>query len=382
MARMEAPVTLRDVARLAGVHPGTVSRALNPETRGARQRGDRRRVRDAARTLGYRPEPDRARAEDEPHVHDRRPRSPTSQPAVPADHARDRGPAGHGGLHAADRQHRQRPERERNDVEAMRARQVDGVITATARLDHELLDEVARPAMPSCSSTAASRTARCPRRPPTTARACGSRSGTWPRSATGGSPQLGGPQDLSTGHARHEGFVAAMARARARSALRCASAAHSPSAEGARVCEELLAAAPGRHRDRRRQRPDGARLLRRAGRARAGLPGARSRSSASTTCRSPSNFHPPLTTIRIPHYEIGAAAADLLLERLAQPGAPPRHVVLDARAGAYGGSDGTARLDTAARPPALRLHTIAAIVCSPPGPGAPVPGGEEEEVGR
>jgi LacI family transcriptional regulator len=39
-------------------------------------------------------------------------------------------------------------------------------------------------------------------------------------------------------------------------------------------------------------------------------------------------FHPPLTTIRIPHYEIGAAAADLLLERLAEPGAPARHVVL------------------------------------------------------
>jgi LacI family transcriptional regulator len=27
-------------------------------------------------------------------------------------------------------------------------------------------------------------------------------------------------------------------------------------------------------------------------------------------------FHPPLTTVRIPHREIGSCAADLLLERL------------------------------------------------------------------
>ena len=45
-------------------------------------------------------------------------------------------------------------------------------------------------------------------------------------------------------------------------------------------------------------------------------------------------FNPPLTTIRIPHYEIGASAAELLLERLAGcrgAGAPHR-----ARAGARG----------------------------------------------
>ena len=30
-------------------------------------------------------------------------------------------------------------------------------------------------------------------------------------------------------------------------------------------------------------------------------------------------FHPPLTTVRIPHREMGAAAADLLLELLAHP---------------------------------------------------------------
>jgi LacI family transcriptional regulator len=39
-------------------------------------------------------------------------------------------------------------------------------------------------------------------------------------------------------------------------------------------------------------------------------------------------FAPPLTTVRIPHYEIGAAAARLLLEELREPGRYPRSVVL------------------------------------------------------
>jgi LacI family transcriptional regulator len=39
-------------------------------------------------------------------------------------------------------------------------------------------------------------------------------------------------------------------------------------------------------------------------------------------------FSPPLSTIRIPHYEIGAAAAELLLEHLADPAAPVRQIVL------------------------------------------------------
>ena len=39
-------------------------------------------------------------------------------------------------------------------------------------------------------------------------------------------------------------------------------------------------------------------------------------------------FQPPLTTIRIPHYEIGKAAAQLMLERLQDGGSAPRAVML------------------------------------------------------
>jgi LacI family transcriptional regulator len=39
-------------------------------------------------------------------------------------------------------------------------------------------------------------------------------------------------------------------------------------------------------------------------------------------------FWPPLTTVRVPHHDLGMAAADLLLERLAEPAIPARHVVL------------------------------------------------------
>ena len=37
---------------------------------------------------------------------------------------------------------------------------------------------------------------------------------------------------------------------------------------------------------------------------------------------------PPLTTVRIPHYEVGTHAAELLLERIAQPDAPLKIVLL------------------------------------------------------
>src|SRR3954466_5861056 len=50
-------VTLRDVARAARVHPGTVSRALNAQTRRLVNEETAERVMRAAAELGYRPNP-------------------------------------------------------------------------------------------------------------------------------------------------------------------------------------------------------------------------------------------------------------------------------------------------------------------------------------
>jgi LacI family transcriptional regulator len=49
------PVKLVDVARAAGVHPGTASRALNPETAGQVNSDTRRRIVRVAKDLGYVP---------------------------------------------------------------------------------------------------------------------------------------------------------------------------------------------------------------------------------------------------------------------------------------------------------------------------------------
>src|SRR5437868_3613843 len=54
MARERISVTIRDVAREVGVHPGTVSRALNEETRELVNPETADRVIQAAERLGYR----------------------------------------------------------------------------------------------------------------------------------------------------------------------------------------------------------------------------------------------------------------------------------------------------------------------------------------
>jgi LacI family transcriptional regulator, galactose operon repressor len=322
---------LRDVARLAAVHPGTVSRALNPDTRRLVNEETARRVLEAAEQLGYRPNPiARGLKTNRSYtvgvlVPDLT--NPLFPPIVRG--IQDRlEQAGYTPLIANTDNDR---ERERNDFDAMRARQVDGVITATAQLDHGVLDELAAGGLP---LVLVNRRIDDGPLPSVTADDHeGVRLAVLHLSALGHRriAHLGGPQELSTGRHRYEGFVAAMAEAgHAVDPALVHFGRMFTEPEGERLCRELLDSGA-----------DATAIV--AGNdlmalgcydvfAARGIDCPRELSVVGFNDMPFSErFNPPLTTIGIPHYEIGAAAADLLLERLQQPEAPARQLVLPAR---------------------------------------------------
>ena len=139
---------------------------------------------------------------------------------------------------------------------------------------------------------------------------------------------LAGPLELSTGHQRHEGFVTTM---------RALGLETDPDlivvgdnfteASGARTCRELV----------QRGAPFSAIV---AGNDLMALGCYDALAEHGLRCPADvsvvgfndmpfaDRFNPPLTTVRIPHREMGAAAAELLLELLATPGTAPRQLVL------------------------------------------------------
>jgi len=136
--------TLRDVAEAAGVHAATASRALNPSTRGLVNADTARRVIKVAEQLGYRPNPIARGLKTAksgtvgiviPDL-----TNPLFPPIV-------RGieevlePAGYSGLIVNTDND---PGREHWQIEHLRARQVEGLIVATARVDHPLLHQLHR----------------------------------------------------------------------------------------------------------------------------------------------------------------------------------------------------------------------------------------------
>ncbi len=140
---MQTP-TLRDVAVAAGVHPATASRALNPATRGLVNADTARRVIKVAEAMGYRPNPIARGLKTSksgtvglviPDL-----TNPLFPPIV-------RGiedvlePAGYSGLIVNTDND---PGREQAQIELLRSRQVEGLIVATALVHHPLLEQLHR----------------------------------------------------------------------------------------------------------------------------------------------------------------------------------------------------------------------------------------------
>src|SRR4051795_1507112 len=320
-------VTLRDVARAARVHPGTVSRALNVETRGLVNEETAERVIRAAEELGYRPNPIARGLKTNrsftvgvlvPDL-----TNPLFPPIVRG--IEDRlGAAGYTSLIANTDND---ADRERQDFDAMRARQVDGFITATARLDREFVAETEDISEPIVLVNRRLEDESLPA--VTVDDQEGSRLAVEHVIALGHRriAHLGGPQALSTGHQRHLGFLAAMAAAGLDGdhAIRFCHAL--PEREGAPLCRELLAAAP-----------DVTAIVAANDLLALGCydvlaeRGLRCPDDVSGVGVNDMPFaarlHPPLTTVRIPHREIGASAAELLLERLGDGEGEARQVRL------------------------------------------------------
>lgn len=325
---MHPPVTIRDVARIAEVHPGTVSRALNPQTRALVNSETAARVLAAADQLGYRPNsmarglktsrsltvgvliPDLTNPLFPPIVRGIDDRL-TEDGYTPLLVNTDGDPA-----------------RERASIETMLARQVDGFIAATARLDVEPLNEAIARGLPVVlvnrsfeDATVSSCTVDDQR---------GSELAV--EHVVGlGHERIGyvaGPQNVSTGHRRYLGFLAAMRAAGLPVPPEQVTFTGAFTEEaGAGACAALLRAAPKvtaivTANDR---------LAIGCYDTLAGL-GLRCPEDISVVGFNDMLFidrlRPPLTTVRVPQREVGYAAADLLLEQLSDEHAKPRQLQL------------------------------------------------------
>ena len=316
VARGRTAVTIRDVARVAKVHPGTVSRALNEETRALVNPETAERVMQAAEALGYRPNRI-ARGLKTSRSHTIGVLIPDiTNPLFPPILRGIEDRLGEAGYTSLIVNTDNDAERERIHLEAMRARRVDGFISATARLDRELLVELAEAETPLVLVNRSLEDGSVP------AVTVNDRQGialAVEHVVSLGHQQIGhvaGPQNLSTGHRRHLGFVEAMRAAGLEAPPEHVRfAAFFTEEEGAWACAELLDGAPeltaivaandllaigcyGTLEERELTCPTDVSIV------------------GFNDMPFVDRLRPPLTSVRIPQREIGKVAADLLLERL------------------------------------------------------------------
>jgi LacI family transcriptional regulator len=309
-------VTLKDVAALAGVHPATASRALNPETRLLVSTGTVRRILDAADALGYRPNTVarslRTRRSQTVGVLIPDLTNPLFPPIVRG--IEDRLAAS--GYVALIGNTDLDDERERLVFERMRARHVDGFVLATAHLRGPLLDEAAEAGIP---VVLVNRQAEGYGFPSVSVdNATGVAMSVAHLVALGHRriAHIAGPQDVSTGLTRYRGFTAAMAAHGLPVDPSLVAYASSYSVEeGERCCRELLV-------------PESGCTAVVAANDMLAIGCYRALDATDLECPrdiSVTGFNdmpfvgllrPALTSVSFPHYEVGTEAGRLILDRI------------------------------------------------------------------
>ncbi|HKA95247.1 MAG TPA: LacI family DNA-binding transcriptional regulator [Streptosporangiaceae bacterium] len=319
-------VTLRDVAARAGVHPATASRALNPETRLLVREETARRVLDAAESLGYHPNPVarslRTRRSHTVGVLIPDLTNPLFPPIVRA--LEDRLAAA--GYVALIGNTDGDGERERLVFQQMRARHVDGMVLATAHLSDPLLAEAGRAGLPVVLMNRMAADHSLPSVSVDNER--GMRMAVAHLAAEGHKKiaHIAGPQEVSTGLSRYQGFVSAMEAHGLSPDLIITAKAFSIE-EGLRCTRALL------------ERKTGCTAVA-AGNDMLAVGCFAALEEAGLNCPADMSvvgfndmpfidrLRPPLTTIRFPHYQLGTEAAQLLLERIAGQGGPVKVLYL------------------------------------------------------
>ncbi|HYR18487.1 MAG TPA: LacI family DNA-binding transcriptional regulator [Myxococcales bacterium] len=321
-------VTLRDVARRVGVHPSTVSRALNPATRGLITEGIARRVTRAAARLGYRLNPiayglktNRSRTVGVlvPDI---------TNPVFPPIIRGIEDALAEAGYTAILANTDNDAGRERVILENMFARRVDGLILATARRRDPVVERCIAEDLPAVlinrmvdSGAVSSVVNDDAFGVQLVVRHLIDRGHT--RIA-----HLAGPLTLSTGNARHRSFLSALKAAGLRNdARRVVACGAFSESEGRLGFLELW------RRDRSFTAVVAANDLLALGCYDAARElGVRVPDDLAVTGFNDMPFvdklQPPLTTVRIPHYRMGAQAARTLVARLHNRDAPVEHVTL------------------------------------------------------
>lgn len=321
--------TLRDVAARAGVHAATASRALNPETTSLVNAATAKRVREAAALLGYRPNPMALGLKTR--------RSLTigvlvpdlTNPLFPPIVRGIEDAIGTSGYTAVLANSDNDPEKERLHFENMRSRQVEGFIMATAQTDQPLIQDAIAAGAP---IVLVNRTVQSNK---TFAVVGNERLGAG--LAVRHLLQMGhkriahlvGPKRFSTAVSRYEGYVETLSSERFSVDAALVRFGESfTEAEGYRLFNELLA-----------DETEFTAVF--AGNDLLAMGCYDAMRDADLRCPQDisivgyndlpflNKLNPPLTSVRVPHYQMGFEAGKLLLERLTEPTSRPRTLVLE-----------------------------------------------------